>query len=284
MAMQKMAQVIVTVTPEMAREWLKLNVANNRTIRRTDVEAYKELIKDDRWLLTPEGIQFNVNGRLIDGQHRLTAIAESGKSVQMVVWHNVPVAAMEYLNTGRTRSLADVLTVTGGVGADVSARHMVSRAAVIYDLHHPKDGLRKQTVQHYDWVKERYLEDIAWAGRNYPGGAGGNVGVLTRKVRAAPIMGALALAHKKNPEEIETFTRRLDTGLELTDNDPAYALRRYLDGGDMGGINRLQFSYAALRCAYAAVHKRKLSIIKGHFLTPTNPEFSLMLNYFGVRT
>lgn len=97
-------------------------------------------------------------------------------------------------------------------------------------------------------------------------------------------MGALALAHRKNPEEIEAFARRLDTGLELTENDPAYALRRYLDGGDMGGIKRIDFCYATLRAAYASIHKRKLSVIKGHFLSPSNAEFGSMLNYFGVRT
>jgi len=279
-----MSSTTVLVTPEMAKSWLELNVPNNRAIRRPDVEAYKELIKAGRWQMTPEGIQFNTDGHLIDGQHRLTAIAEGRTSVWLVVWRDVPIEAMEYLNTGRSRSLADVLTVTGGVGSDVPARQMVSRAAVIYDIHWPSDRLRKQTVQHYEWVSERYLDDLVWAAKNYPGGVGGNVGQTSRKVRSAPIMGALALAHRKNPEEVEVFTRRLDTGLELTENDPAYALRRYLDGGDMGGIKRIEFCYAALRAVYASIHKRKLSVIKGHFLTPSNPEFGAMLNHFGVRT
>jgi hypothetical protein len=132
-------------------------------------------------------------------------------------------------------------------------------------------------------VRERYLEDLVWAARNYPnGGPGVSSGSVISKIRSAPVMGALAIAHKKSPEEIEAFTRRLDRGLELTETDSAYALRRFLEGSAMTGTSRHEFSFAAFRAAYASIQKRKLSIIKPSFLTRTNPEFAEMLKFFGV--
>jgi len=277
-----MRQTIVNVTPALAREWLGANVSNNRTIRRTDVEHYKELIKQDRFLTTPEGVQFNVNGHLIDGQHRLTAIAESNKTVPLVVWTDVPEEVMEFLNRGRVRTLADVLTVTDGLGTNIPARYLVSRAMAVYEIHHPDDVMRKRDVPQYEWVKQRYLDNLVWACKVYPG-SGSTGGTLGRKIRSAPVMGALVIAHAKYAEEVETFTRRLVSGLELTETDPAYALRKYLDGADLGGLGRMEFSYATLKAVHSAILKRRLSIIKGHYLKTSSPEFKQVLEFFGVR-
>lgn len=278
----KMKQTTMLVTPDIARKWLSKNVTNNRTIRRADVDHYKDLIRTKRFLLTPEGIQLNEDGMLIDGQHRLTAIAECNIGMWMVVWTDVPEEVMEFTNRGRSRTLSDVLTVTGGLGADLPARHLVARSMALYEIHHPDAVMSKQDVPQYEWVKDRYLEDVVWTCKAYPGGGSGG-GHVGRKIRSAPIMGALALAHHKNPEEVEEFTRKFARGLDLTESDPAYALRRYIEGGAMGGIGRMEFSYAALKAAHSSIHKRRLSVLKGHFLTPSNPEFKNVLEYFGVR-
>jgi hypothetical protein len=276
-----MKQTTMLVTPTIASKWLAKNVSNNRTIRKADVEHYKTLIEGGRFITTPEGIQLNEDGFLIDGQHRLTAIAETGKSVWMVVWTDVPAEVMEFTNRGRSRSLSDVLTVTGGLGADLPARHLVARAVAVYEIHHPESIMVKRDVPDYEWVKERYLSDLVWTCTSYPGG-GGSGGHVGRKIRSAPVMGALAIAHNKKPEEVEEFARRFAKGLDLTESDPAYALRRYLEGADMGGVGRIDFSYAALKAVHSAIHKRRLSVVKGHFLTPENPEFAQVLAYFGV--
>lgn len=278
----KMKQTTILVTPSMAKKWLESNVKNNRTIKRADVDHYKDLIREDRFIHTPEGIMFNEDGDLIDGQHRLTAISEGSKSVWMVVWTQVPAEAMEFMNRGRQRSLGDVLTVTGGLGANVPSRHLVARSMVIYEIHHPDFLMQKGDVPQYEWVKNRYLDDVVWTCKAHPGG--GTVGgAMGRKIRSAPIMGALALAHAKRPEDVEVFARRCTTGLDLTETDPAYALRRYVEGADMGGVGRMEFAYAALKAVYSAVNKRRLSVIRGVFLKRENSEFKQVLEFFGVK-
>jgi hypothetical protein len=103
--------VVVRVNSDAAREWLKLNTGNRR-IRKTLVEYLKRQIKTGEWQSNhPQPVVFSDAGRLIDGQHRLTAIAESevynGSSVYLRVETGASDSIREYMDTGITRTLDD---------------------------------------------------------------------------------------------------------------------------------------------------------------------------------
>lgn len=286
MATKQMVSAVMTVTPAMAADWLKLNVDNNRAITEARVESYVRSIKNDEWQLTPEGIMFDTDGNLIDGQHRLTAISRAGKPVKMVVWTNVPFEVMEVLNTGVARTTADILTVTGGMG-DVSgnAKVAVARASMIYRLHHPTYHQSKMTVSAFDWVKHRYEEDLDWAQRVYPLNGGTSHSLTTRRFRSPTCVAALVIAHKRDKEETEDFARKADKAIELTERDPAYALRKHLDAHPIYGgrsLERLMPAYVTFKCLYAAIHQQELGVVRTSFLTTENPEFNKILRYFGV--
>jgi hypothetical protein len=76
------------ITPEMAKKYLEKN-ADNRKIRKTTVATYANDMKNGRWELTHQGIAFNDQGELVDGQHRLAAIVDSGVSIRMVIANGV---------------------------------------------------------------------------------------------------------------------------------------------------------------------------------------------------
>lgn len=286
MAKQQMESKVMTVTPNMAADWLKLNVENNRAIVESRVEAYVRTINEGQWQLTPEGVMFDTDGNLIDGQHRLTAISRASKPVKMVVWTGVPFETMEVLNTGVSRNTADILTVTGGLGnVSGSSKTAVARANVIYRLHHPSIHQSKMTVAMYDWVKHRYEEDLDWSQKSYPLNGGGSLSLTTRRFRSPTVMAALIIAHKRHGEGVETFARKVDRAVELTEKDPAYALRRYLDANPIYGgksLERFMPAYATLKCLYAALHKQDLQVVRTSFLTPENAEFTRILKFFGL--
>ena len=71
---------IMKVSPEMATKWLEKNIVNRR-IRDYKVNAYARDMKNGDWRLNGEAIVFNKSGQLVDGQHRLNAIAKSGVTV-----------------------------------------------------------------------------------------------------------------------------------------------------------------------------------------------------------
>ena len=107
-----MRTVILDITPEMAKEFLKNRNPENRAIRRNTVHSYAEAMKNGGWQLNAEGISFYENGTLRDGHHRLLAIVESGATVRMLVTYDVPNESY-ICDRGLARSAGDVLKMAG---------------------------------------------------------------------------------------------------------------------------------------------------------------------------
>jgi hypothetical protein len=99
------------VTPEIAKTFLNTLLPGQRRVRKSAVTRYAEDMSAGRWLLTPSPIAIGENGHLLDGQHRLWAVVESGVSVPMFVCYGVPNSAFGALDIGVTRSASDL---TGG--------------------------------------------------------------------------------------------------------------------------------------------------------------------------
>jgi hypothetical protein len=100
----------VVVTPAMATAWLMKNTAN-RPLVMWRVNALKRAILAGEWRYTHQGIAFDKNGVLQDGQHRLKAVAESGRPVEMLVTRNCDPEAFKVIDTGARRSIADSLAM-----------------------------------------------------------------------------------------------------------------------------------------------------------------------------
>lgn len=101
-----MKSEIETITPAKAAKFLQSN-HSNRAIRSTNVKAFAQAIKDGRWLKTHQGIAFDVNGRLIDGQHRLSAIVMANIPVEMLVSRDVVEDAFKVTDSGAKRNIGD---------------------------------------------------------------------------------------------------------------------------------------------------------------------------------
>lgn len=106
----------ILVTPELACEWLeKFNTDNYRKIVPNVIRRYMHDMKHGRWTENSATIAFATDGSLVDGQHRLTAIAKSGMSI----WLNVltglaPEARGDHnQDRGKPRDIAAFMTNTG---------------------------------------------------------------------------------------------------------------------------------------------------------------------------
>jgi hypothetical protein len=104
----------MNVTPDMALNWLEAVNTKNRTLSDAHVARLARDMKEGRWRLTHEGIAFDPQGRLLDGQHRLWAVVEAGIPIEMHVWLNVPPEALMAIDSGKPRRLADILHLGGG--------------------------------------------------------------------------------------------------------------------------------------------------------------------------
>lgn len=101
--------ITMDVTPQMARNFLRCN-QSNRPIRRSHVDYLVGIIRRGEWVTTHQGIAVSENGRLLDGQHRLAAIAEAGITCRIAVATGVPEGAYAAMDRGVLRTMADALT------------------------------------------------------------------------------------------------------------------------------------------------------------------------------
>lgn len=98
---------IQIVTPEIAAHFLQKN-KDNRDYRKKWVAHLSNIIKTGEWLTTHQGIALDKDGNLIDGQHRLLAIIDSGLPVQINVSYDVDANTFSCIDIGVKRNLADI--------------------------------------------------------------------------------------------------------------------------------------------------------------------------------
>lgn len=107
-----LSQELETITPEKARRILVSN-KNNRPVKTFKLQTLKNDLRNGNFRLTHQGIALDWNGNLLDGQHRLLAIAETGVTVQMYVTRNCDPHIFKVIDTGASRSPSDVLKTMG---------------------------------------------------------------------------------------------------------------------------------------------------------------------------
>ncbi len=118
---------VQTITPDKAEEMLAANTAN-RPLSRSTVRAFADAMRRGDWLVTHQGIAFDTDGTLVDGQHRLAAVIEAGEPIEMTVFTEVEPHTFDVLDTGKRRNAADVLAIEG----EKSTRTLASMVRTIW--------------------------------------------------------------------------------------------------------------------------------------------------------
>ena len=113
--MAEMFLTKVKVTPEMAKDLLEKN-NKNRQLSRRKVEMMVNDIKAGKFELTHQPIAISEDGKLVDGQHRLTAVYESGIPTDMFVAYNAPRSTK--IDIGKPRDVRTSLYMAGVIGKD----------------------------------------------------------------------------------------------------------------------------------------------------------------------
>lgn len=111
---------VETITPELAKEYLKGNT-NNRSLRAHHVANIARDIVSGNWRLNGDAIRFNCDGQLLDGQHRLSAIVRAGQPVKTVVARGIERSAVVTIDAGAKRTAGDQLSLRGVKGANSTA-------------------------------------------------------------------------------------------------------------------------------------------------------------------
>lgn len=111
---------IETITPLKAQMWLETQTSN-RACSRSTVRRYAAAIRRGEWELNGEAIKFDPAGKLIDGQHRLNAVVLAESPIKSVVIRGLNGKAFETFDTGKNRSISDLLSLYGFANCHVLA-------------------------------------------------------------------------------------------------------------------------------------------------------------------
>lgn len=208
---------LIDVTPELAREWLGFNT-HNRKLRERAVNAYAGDMRDGAWRWNGETIKFASDGALLDGQHRLAAIALAEITLPMLVVRGLPNETQETIDGGAKRTFADVLALRGE--SNTSALAAITRSVMLWET-----GVRRsagarattnaqllKTLEKYAWLRDVARDSCQ----------------VSRDCGLPPSIVGLCwwLFQQLDDEDAEFFFRRLADGQNLAEANPIYELRR----------------------------------------------------------
>lgn len=109
----RVTHAVIVVDSTTATRWLTKNT-KNRKIRQAVVQRYRTDMESGRWSFAGDPIRFDVHGNLIDGQHRLTALAElDGVQLPMLVIRGLPTETQTVMDQGSRRNPGDQLAMKG---------------------------------------------------------------------------------------------------------------------------------------------------------------------------
>lgn len=118
------------IGPVEAMQLLGAGDVENRNLRRRVVVGYADEMRAGKWMITGETIKVDRSGALIDGQHRLNAIIESGVTLPVLVVRGLDRNVIRVIDTAVRRSAADSLRFAGFTHPNMEAIASVARLAV----------------------------------------------------------------------------------------------------------------------------------------------------------
>ncbi len=211
---------VKVITPELAKQYLSKNTNNYRSMSNSVVNSYAADMKTGNWKFNGDSIKFNKSGILVDGQHRLAAIAKAGVPVQMMVITGIEddIATFDIGKVRTTSQIAKAENLPNGVtsNATIGAVSML----LAWDK---KSATPKQKV-----IEILSKESETWSNAYYACMKGTRAAIC----RKSPIILASYCLIKQNNSysDICSFFEVVNSGFQIcgVECSPAIVLRNYI--------------------------------------------------------
>ena len=240
----------IAVGPEWAAAALERN-HDNRPIRKSGVATIARAMREGRYRdKLPMPICFDIEGILRDGQHRLSAVVESGCTIFFTVCFGCDPGERDYYDQGIPRSVSDIAREHGHASTTLAQ----AVAVLILRVELGDGGPLDRNMQ-----TER-IDALFAAGPDFAASLR-----ECRKARALvpPTTGALAwwyiAAHTEHRDKLDGFWEDITRGVLLAENHPALRVRNYLmaERGQRPSREGSVKKAAAIVLAWNAVMERR---------------------------
>lgn len=207
----------MSVTPRMAKDWLSTN-CENRTLSSDWVDKLARDMANGDFPNVGETIKFDQDGNLIDGQHRLSAVVQSGRQIEFIVVEGIDRDHRYKMDKQRRRTAADELTMRFQMPSAklVSA---ATRLVLLWQIEEVKSEGYKPTDAEIVEFSVKNRETLVSAVR---------FGVnLRHEIGAIPSASAAMyfLTHEIDATMAVGFWTGVQKGSGLVDGDPELTLR-----------------------------------------------------------
>lgn len=240
------------ITPKIAEKMLSSNT-HNRPVYQLTVDCYARDMRLGLWRPNNQGIGFDINGVLIDGQHRLWAIIQSGVILEMLVVTELPIESQLTVDTGKLRGVGDNLHLIGVDNGNI--RSAIVRGLITICTGNKHIG--KTSFGLVNKVMDIYRKEIDAVLENR---------TLIRSLMYSPALSAFTFAAKCYFNEVIDFEIKYFNGENLTAGNPILAFRNYMlrriDNVRRGGSERNIVSQNALTCLMHHITGNKISVVR----------------------
>jgi hypothetical protein len=212
------------ITPEIAQRYLEYN-NNNRRLDMNKVKLYAQDMKSGRWLPTSERIGFDVNGTLINGQHRLHACILANVPFTTDVVRGLPPESFAVTDINIRRNLAQVLQLAGVP----NARSFV--AAMNIHLLYLKCGGNRLSYNRQQEVTETEKMLLIKANQVYLLDSHSKAMaayVQNPNITPGILTGLHYTVWRKYPQQADAFVEQLGSGIGLSSTDAVHTMRQFL--------------------------------------------------------
>ena len=127
------------IDPSDAKSLLERNTGN-RKLRESVVNYYAKEMRNNKWLDNGDPIRIARSGRLLNGQHRLSALVKAGVTLPFHFLSNLSEESFEQMDNGAHRSVSDNLNMSFRDVAVLKVIYLMKSHIFIYENGHRRVG------------------------------------------------------------------------------------------------------------------------------------------------
>jgi len=250
--------VFEVITVDKAKRYLANN-KRNRPMNKVNLAFLESEMKRDRFHLTGESIKIAEDGTLLDGQHRLLAIVNSGKPQKMLVVSGLDNDAFKFIDTGRKRTASDVLGIQGikqNNAFAAMAKFIINFKKGKYaSVAHGKTNEVRNLLTNADVSAfvEKHAKEMA---ESYTFGY-----VKENKLMSKSLLSSFHFIFKDiSSVEADDFCWKLASGESLTKDSPVYLLRQKLTNDIRATRKMSRVEKLALICKTWNLYRKKTKV------------------------
>lgn len=243
---QRLTYETINITPAQAQTWLDTlqkaveeGRARQRNTSEQVISRYADDMRNGKWGLTHQGIAFNSDGILLDGQHRLWAIIRSGVTVPMVIAFNLDegpaegIHPIDLIDCGKQRTVGNRLQLHGIANANYLAATMTA-VARLYTGSYGRTLTLPQVLDVARLFQHGFEEMLVISGNG-------------RGRWPTHLIGPLTVYHESHARKARAFAQSLINLTGLPPKSPIAALSKWLRDDKFARATGREMQYRSIQ-------------------------------------